>query len=220
MGKNNNTPLHQRAHFRRIREVITEICNYEGIDLYKYDLFNIRAYETQGQAHAGNNIRYGTETGRSIFVEDNHYDVFEIPKKSNNKMSPYGEFIFFIHNTSYDYYMLGTLRATLNKSKTIANRFPEESVHYVNYGKYIITFEPSRNNITKVEPGKDFDPGYHPSEVNYIFDSYNARKHAYGTSNHKILRDLGLDITSTKKITDNKEVKVYKNKKTSGKKIK
>jgi hypothetical protein len=217
MGKNNDIPLHQRAHFRRIREVVTEIAEYEGIPVHQYDLFNMTAYDTSGHNMTGNNTSYNTRTGGSCFVLDNKYDVFEIPKKSNKKNSPYGEFIFFVHNTSFDYYLLGTMRVSLNKSETIASRFPSEKVSYRNYGKYFILYESLRNNITKIEAGDAFDPGFTPSKISHIFDSYNSRKHAYKTSNHKILRDLGFDITSTKKITDNSKVKVFnKNKKRPG----
>ena len=217
MGKNNSTPLHERAHFRRIREIITEIADYEGIPLNQYDLFNIRAYETMGANLIGSNVSYNTETNRAIFVEDNKYDVFEIPKKSNEKFSYYGDFLFFIHNTSFDYYMLGTMKVTLNKSETLANRFPSEKAQYRNFGKYIITFEPSRNNVSKVQHGHKFDPGFEVGSISHLYDSYNTRKHVYKTSNHKVLRELGLDITSTKKITDSNKVAVYKNKRRSGK---
>lgn len=213
MGKNNDIPLHQRAHFRRVREVITEIANYENMNIQNYDLFNMRVYDTMGVAIAGTNVSYNTDNGCSIFVEDNKYDIFEVPSKRNKKGSPYGEFIFFIHNTSFDYYMCGKMRVKLDEYSTKSRKTIVESAHYDNYGKYMITYEPNENNITKVEFGTEFGPGYNINQINYVFDSFNSRKHAFNTSQHKILRGLGLNILDPKKITDNRKVKKYGNNK-------
>jgi len=214
MGKTNDIPLYKRAHFRRAREVITEIAKNENINIHNYDLFNIRVYDAFGQSVAGKNVSYNTDNGRAIFVEDNKYDIFEVPKNTNVKDSPYGEFIFFIHNTSYDYYMLGILRVTLDEYATKSKKIVTEAVKYNNCGQYLISYEKHDNHITKAINGIDFDPGYLPSAVGYNFDSFNARKHSYDTSHHKILRNLGLRIESTKNLTDNKKVEIYnKNKK-------
>jgi len=218
MGKNNDIPLEQRAHWRRVREVITEIAKYEDINIQNYDLFNIRAYDYVGNGMAGTNVSYNTDNGRSIFVEDNKYDIYEVPKITNDDNSPFGEFIFFIHDTSFDYYLFGIMTVSLNKSSSLANKIVTEKVHYKNYGKYMITYEEHNNNINKVEFGVDYEPGFLSSNINYTYDQYNSRKHAYNTSNHKILRDLGVAITSPKKLAGNQKTQVYnKNKKGLGK---
>jgi hypothetical protein len=209
MGKNNDIPLHKRAHFRRTREVITEIANYEGINIHDYDLFNMRVYDTVGQNQAGKNVSYNTDDGHSIFVEDNKLDIFEAPKKSN-RTNYYGEYLFFIHNRSFDYYYLGIMTVTLDKNASKQTAQVKEKVYYKNYGKYTIIYSDYENYITREQRGYNFAPGYYPSSINYPFDSFNSRKHAYNTSNHKILRQLGFDITSTKKIVDNKVVRVNK----------
>jgi hypothetical protein len=209
MGKSNDIPLYKRAHFRRTREVITEIANYEGINIHDYDLFSICVYDTVGQNQAGKNVSYNTDGGRSIFVEDNKLDIFEAPKKSN-KTNYYGKYLFFIHNRSFDYYYLGTMNVTLDKNASRNTSRVVERAHFNNYGKYAIVYSEYNNHISKEEYGYNFTPGYLPSSVNYSFDSFNSRKHAYKTSNHSILRQLGLNITSTKKIIDNKAVRVNK----------
>jgi hypothetical protein len=214
MGKAYEAPLHERAHWRRIREVIAEIATYERFNINDYDLLRITAYDTEGENQKGKNVSYNVEHNLSCWVLDNRYDMFEVPHKSNKPGSPYGKFLFFAYNTSFKYYQFGELVITLDASESRRTKFVTEKVIYSPYGKYDIVFQGSKNNITKQEFGYNYAPGLPSSEHNFSFDSYNARKTAYKTDSYKILKTLGVVTTGLTKVIDKGRVKIYgKNKK-------
>jgi hypothetical protein len=218
MSKNIIPPLKDRAHFRKIREVITEIAKYEKINIQEYDFLSIRAYETYGENLKGKNVSYNTDGNYSCWVLDNNYNFFEVPAKTNEKGSPYGEFLFFAHNIVHDYYQLGTMKVSLDKNKTIKTKFVTEKIHFKPCGKYIITFQGAINHINKVEYGHKFTPGVKSNEHNFAFDSYNSRKkNAYGKTNQNILESLGINGINPEKLISKDKVKVY-NKKPGNKK--
>jgi len=206
-----DTPLHKRTHFRRIREIITELSNYEGFNINSYDLFHIKAYETVGQNLKGKNVKYNIDNGYSCWVGDNRYEVFEVPAKSNRENSPYGEFIYLAYNKSFQYYLFGKMQVELDVSTSKSNRFVNEDVYFRNYGKYSIVFgtRANDNSINKDEYGSKFDPGSHSSEHNFDFDTYNSRKIAYKTNKYKILESIGVRGLDSGKIVGSDVVKVY-----------
>jgi hypothetical protein len=205
--------LHQRAHFRRIREAITEIAEYEGIDIGRYDLFNMSVYETDGENMKGKNVGYNISNGFSCWVRDNRYEVFEVPSKNNFPGSPYGEFVFFAYNSSFDYYLFGKLSISLDKEETIKTRYISEDVFFKLYGKYDITFDQRSNHIHKVQNGNSFDAGVRSSAHTFDFDSYNNRKRAYKADKYKILSALGVKGAQSGKLVGSNPVKVYRRKK-------
>jgi len=205
-------PLHKRTHFRKIREVMNEIARYEGFNIHDYDFFNMTVYETVGENLKGKNVSYNINGGGSCWVKDNHYDIFEVPSKSNKPKWPYGEFIFLAYNRSFKYYLFGKISINLNKSETIRTRYVSESIHVKNHGKFDIIFEKYDNHITKVEYGSEFDPGVQSSEHNFDFDSYNTRKKAYRTDRYKIIKAIDPSFKGTSdpnKISGKDKVKVF-----------
>lgn len=223
MRKGNDIPLHKRIHYRRVREAIAEIAEYEGISPSNYDMERMTVYETVGENLKGNNVTYNISNGRSCWVYDNWYDFVEVPSVLNKPGSPYGDFLFFAYNSSFQYHLFGKMRVILDEAGTRLRGVPEEEVHVKNYGKYSIIFGSgsSGNRITKVEYGSYFDPGASSDEHNFSFDSYNSRKMAYKTDAYKILRSVGVKGNDPHKISGDKPVKIYsssKKKTTRGKK--
>jgi hypothetical protein len=218
MSKNNSIPLHKRAHFRRTREVITQIAKHENVNINDYDLLTIKAYSTVGENLKGKNVTYNTANGDSIWVLDNRYDIFEVPSINNFKGSPYGEFLYFAFNDSFDYYLFGRMTVTLQKEETMRTRFITEKIYFDPKGKFDIIFEGNKNNVTKVEYGYNFTPGAHSSEHNFTFDSYNVRKKSYGLSRYDILNLLGIKTTKVNKLVGSNKTPIYKDKKENTKK--
>jgi hypothetical protein len=219
MRKGNDIPLHKRIHYRKVREAITELADYEGFDINDYDLFKMTVYETTGENLKGNNVTYNVAKGRSCFVFNNWYDVVEVPSKSNKPGSPYGEFLFFIYNSSFQYHIFGSMKVVLDVPRTRDTGMVQEYAHFKNHGKYEIVFGGgnSDNRIHKAEYGSNFDPGTVSNEHNFSFDSYNSRKIAYKTDRYKILAFAGVRNTDPYKAVGNDAVKIYKKSKSTKK---
>jgi hypothetical protein len=211
MSKVTGLPLHKRTHFRRIREIFTEIGEYERINLDDYDLFNMRVYESVGDDLKGKNVSYDTEGNQSIWVFGNNYELFEVPAKRNKKGWLYGDFLFLARNVSYDYYLFGKMKISLDKDKSVVAKNIVEDVYYEPYGKYTIVFGTGGNNhIKKEEYGYSFTPGVTSSDHDFTFDSFNSRKLSYSYSKYKILTEIGVKDIEENKITSQKPVEIYK----------
>ena len=210
MSKGTGIPLHERTHFRRMREVFTEISQYEHIEIDAYDLYNMCVYESVGDNQKGNNVSYDTEGNQSIWVFENRYEIYEVPAKRNVKGWPYGDFLYIAYNTSYDYYMFGKMKVSLDKQRSLQTGNLVEDVHYEPYGKLSIVFTNSKNMITKDEFGYNFTPGVISSDHSFVFDQYNGRKLAYRWPKHKILKEIGVKEVIKEKITGLKKVKKFK----------
>ena len=209
---NSDLPLYKTAHFRRLREIIIEIGKYENIDISGYDLMKIKAYYVYGESLKGHNVSYNTDNNKSCWVSNNHYEFYEIPMKSNEPNSLYGNFMFFAYNKDFDYHLFGEMTVTLNKQSSIKVKQIIETVKFNNYGRYKITFSDSAN-ILKTDIGSRFTPGTFSSDHTFGFDSFSERKKAYTTDTHKILSSLDKDFakhTNQNKVNGTKPVKIYK----------
>jgi len=214
MNKNNILPLKDRAHFRRIREVISEIAKCENINILNYDLCDIQAYDTMGENLKGKNVSYNTEGNYSCWVGNNNYEMFEVPAKGNRKKSPYGDFLFLAINKNYDYYLFGSMVVALDEYQSTMLHSVIETVCYKPYGKYSIVFTDSENYIVQQEYGYKFIPGVRSDEHNFSYDSYNTRKkYGYNTSEHEILESLGVNNLKTNKLVSSDAVPIYKHNK-------
>lgn len=141
MGNRNNyneTPLHKTVHWRRLKEIISEICAYEKIDTSNYNMNKITCYRTFGDEMKGPNVKYNIRGGTSCWVSDNKYEIFEIPKLSNKGYAFTGNFIFIAHNVSFDYWLFGTMSVKLDMQDLKVNHRVNESVYFNLYGKYLI----------------------------------------------------------------------------------
>ena len=219
MDKNqkNKTPLHKRTHWRNLRDAITDIAVYEKVNPAFYDFTNGVCYTCSGDELKGSNVTFTTSDTRSIWVGDNDYEMYEFPKKSNSShgdSSFLGDFVFLSHDTDYDYWVFGTMRASQsNYDFSHSLNYTANTTQYtVNpLGTYTILYGKGENIIKKECNG--YDSMYGELAGRYkIFDSFGARKKAY-TGKAKS------GNTGKKPIAESSnEVKVYKKKKRSAKK--
>jgi hypothetical protein len=208
MGKDNN--FHSKIHFRRLREIASEIARNEGVSEYDYDFFNMKVYETFGENLKGKNVSYDIVGSRSCWVKDNKYVMVEVPSKRNNKKSPYGDFLFLALNNSFGYYLFGKMSANIDIQKSRQRKQLVESVHFEPFGRYEITFESYENNIVKVQTGYSFEPGLGSDSQTFNFDTYNVRKKTYGTSKEDLLKIMGINNFGSSKFIGQKDVQVYR----------
>jgi hypothetical protein len=215
MSKDHGLNLHQKIHYRRTREIIVALAEKEGIDIERFDLLDMASYETIGETLKGKNVTYDTHDGSSCWVENNRYEIIEVPSKLNQKGSPYGEFIYFAYNVSFDYHLFGRMGISLNREMTTRTKLIQEIVHFEPHGKFDIVFGSNfeDNAIRKVEYGTKFTPGAHSSEHTYNFDSYNKRKSAYKLDRQTILSVTGVKLVNNNSVVDNGPVDIYKKKK-------
>ena len=98
-----SAPLHKTVHWRRLRDLIQMLCDYEHINSSNYDLQNINCRRTVGNLLHGHNVSYDMcDSGRSYFVTDNNYEVFEAPSRTNkkNKKFKFQKYIDYITELS------------------------------------------------------------------------------------------------------------------------
>jgi len=142
----------------------------------------MRAYSCSGKDLKGNNVKYNIDNDCSCFVENNEYEVIEIPKLSN-KSPIEGQFLVFARNASFNYYLLLKLKYHINYNKIVTNQKVHDNVDFYCIGKYSILND--YITIIKEIDGKYVDYGGN-LRLNYKFDYRDVRKLAYNTSSVKI----------------------------------
>lgn len=178
--------LHKTIKYRRFRELFIKLCRKENIGLYDYNLYNIRVYDCYGKDLKGDNVKYNIIDNCSCFVNNNYYEVYEIPKKTNKK-GLIGEFLVFVRNVSFDYYILLHLNYRINYNRSKAQDKLCDIVKYHCYGKYSILAD--NQTIIKDLPGSKVDYGGNlPLKHNY--DSRDMRKLSYKTTSAKLYNQL------------------------------
>jgi hypothetical protein len=215
-GNNKELPLHQTLHYRRLREIVTDLCRYESINVSDYNLFNAKAYRCVGDELKGKNVRVaaaGKTNNFSCFVGDNNYEVIEYPKKSNTK-SYTGDYLVLIRNRSFDYWLFGTFSHTHDEEKSEKMKTFVERAEYFIYGKYYVLSAEGGIEINKDLNGRDCTFGANRFRYSY-FDSFATRKKAYGVSIHQFLankKGVGNEYNPNA-VLDCRSVQIYKKKK-------
>lgn len=201
-----STPLHKTVHWRKMRNLLRILCEYENINYSLYDFESINCRRTYGDLLKGSNITCDIhDKNRSYFVNDNTYDVFEIPKRGK-KGQFYGSFLVLIHNTSYDYWLFGKMVCSLNRNESIRLKTVKDRYFYDILGHYSVCFGEDVS-FTKTKRGNRIDFGVASSVFNNGFD----RKKAYHTNDSEILNKIGFK-NNPNNLVDNKSVKIYKKK--------
>lgn len=113
----------------------------------------------------GKNVSFETTTGQSIWVENNTYNVFEIPKKENSGQVE-GEYLTLAQNIDFDYWLLADFEYHIVDMK---NSHLVEKVSYSPYGIYTISLSKEKSSITKKQTGMSIDYGL--SDFPYNFDT-------------------------------------------------
>lgn len=206
MDSKNKSPLHRRTHWRNLREIITEIAVYEGINISAYDFDNGVCYECSGDELKGKNVTFATSENRSCWIGDNDYEMYEFPKLGNAQRPGFGSFIYLSHDTDYDYWTFGILQAMKSKRKYNADKvINTSSAQYcINpLGTYTVTYGHGDNSVKKIFDGYDSMFGLDVGRYD-LFDQFGTRRRAYGGRRKK----------SKKPITEkSNNVKIYKKKK-------
>lgn len=212
MTTGNNIPLHKRVHWRRIKQILKEISEYEKINLADYDLEHITCYETVGNNLKGKTVSSSATYKESIWVSNNHYEIFEVPSKSNHeKFNFCGNFIFLAYNTSKKYWLFGTLTDHIDYIKTKETLEVVENVKYNPFGQYSIV-SGDDVMITKTVQGKQVNYG-HTFNSNRQFDSFGNRKYNFSKlSNADVLGKILGNFNKQDSAISKGKVKIYKKK--------
>lgn len=201
-----SAPLHKTVHWRRLRDLIQMLCDYEHINSSNYDLQNINCRRTVGNLLHGHNVSYDMcDSGRSYFVTDNNYEVFEAPSKTNKKNSVYGSFLVLIHNTDFGYWMFGTMKVSLNKEKSLSSKILSEKYFYNIFGHYNVTLS-DNPTFRKTRRGDNISFG---DAENNLYCGCLGRKQSYHTSDSEILNKLGVN-NNAHRVSGGDTVKIYK----------
>lgn len=139
-NSDNSLPLHKTVHWRKFKEILKNLCNYEQINLNSYCTDNIICYTTTGDTFQGRNVNYKNKNNYSCFVSNNTYDIFEIASKGNSQKN-FGEYLFVAHNKNFNYWLFGKISDKLNVRKTKEQNRVIENVIIDCFGYYEIVFK-------------------------------------------------------------------------------
>ena len=201
-----STPLHKTVHWRKMRDLLRILCEYENIDYSLYDFESINCRRTCGDLLEGSNVTCDIhDKSRSYFVDNNKYDIFEVPKRGK-KGQYYGSYLVLIHNTSFDFWLFGKMVSSLNRNDSIRKRAVKDTYFYDMFGHNSVVFGDDVS-FTKTKRGNAIDYGLSSNSYNTYLD----RKRSYHTNDSEILNKLGLR-NNPNNLVDNKSVKIYKKK--------
>ena len=106
-GNKNIIPLCKTIDWKKLKVIIKETVafinkkyNKNRIDLNKFNTNKIVCYRCEGIDLQGKNVELFGLKGRSCFVYDNSYEIFEIPLKFNDKKDEI--FLVFAKNKSFE----------------------------------------------------------------------------------------------------------------------
>lgn len=203
--------LHQTTHWRKLRNIIRELAKFEGVEtaIKNYNTEKITCYSAHGEQLQGENSEFFTKEGRSCWVSDNSYDVYEIPKVGRERNIE-GEYYILVHNTDFDYWIFGKMTYTINRNETKRQSKLIDRVKFLPYGRYQIISTERGFNITRTTKGKDCEFGFHNPKG--WFDTIGARKRAYGTSGAKLVGNIIGRTQNIKSVKGGDAVKIYKKK--------
>jgi len=194
-----NEELYKTVHWRSFRRIVTNLANIERVNLVGYDLNHVTCYTTMGFTFLGRNVTFdipGTNN-RACFVEDNQYDMFEIPLNGCAR-NPKGKYLFVAHNKSFDYWIFGELVYENNKA------------HYDPYGFYHAAVDKENVVVKKEVSGNDV--GYGENIQTKLFDAMSVRQRAYGNKASDILASQKGVTNNINTLKGGNKVKIYKKK--------
>lgn len=144
--------------------------------------------------------------GNSCWANDNKYEIYEIPKKTNKSAYRFtGDFIVLAKNTSFDYWVLATLKLTLDSNFN-------EKAFYRPYGQYTVATSGKDFVVRKNIMGRNVIFGG-TSMISEIYDAYNTRKKVYGFNSEKMLSFKNNFRHTPGNVSGGDKVKIYKKKK-------
>lgn len=204
-NKRNSNSLSSTTHFRRMREAIECIAEYEKINIHNYNLYHLACYRADGKDLCGAHVTSNVINECSCWVRGNNYSVYEAPSKNNISGSISGKFLVLAYNEDYDYYILAEMNHHIDEKLTKKLQQLIECVYYKIYGQYNKISERFSKNII----GEDVDLGG-SAYCAHEFDSMGVRKsEGYSITTEKLLLKI-LKENTGRTLIDKKSVKIYK----------
>ena len=118
-GNKNIIPLCKTIDWKKLKVIIKETVAFinkkygkNGIDLNKFNTNKIICYRCEGIDLQGKNVELFGLKGRSCFVYDNSYEIFEIPFVGNN--SEKEMYLMFAKNNSFEGQWIVSIMAIFN----------------------------------------------------------------------------------------------------------
>lgn len=182
-GNKNIVPLHKTVNWKNLKDVIKEtvafinrkIYNKEQIDLNDFDLNNIACYRCEGIDLQGKNVVLSGFKGRSCFVDDNSYEVFEIPfiKNNDNKET----FLMFAKNTSFEGQWIVCLMFIFN---TVKNNKYYRRVQFIPIFDGSISYDSTSKHYSFNNEKRNWSLHKGTMDKSIYFDNRGIRASQYG----------------------------------------
>lgn len=211
----NESSIYDVLHFRKLRDLVRELCAKEGMNIENYDVFHMIAYRDVGSCFQGKNFcTIGpARTGFSCFEPNQVYDFIEIPLKSNSSEIPsIGNFLLLARKTDGEKYIFGNLSVQLNKKRTLELKKVVQKIEFTPMGSFesFINSDGKVSITKRTEASKITFSGITDFQ-NFYFDSEDHRIKAYKTNRRELFEMISGN--KTKNLIDSRKVKVYKKKK-------
>ena len=173
----------------KIIRIFKMMYKAEGGDINRYDCNSLVNYQCQGYDLIGSTCNT-KDSRRHFLVTNNHYDVWEIPLKSNNGLRMTGTFLVLIYNVDFGCWYF----AKMKHHFTISDHdIIKEIVSYCCYGELRISYNERTDLLSYyclVGEGL-CSRGIRSA----VFDSFNVRKElGYHTTMNVIHRRMGLRL--------------------------
>lgn len=173
----------------RVERLFKMLLKAEEINPNKYNFDKITFYTCQGYDLIGSSCNTH-DSRRHFLVTNNHYEVWELPKRSNKGLRMTGDYMVLFRNVDFGCWYLAEMKHKFIKnSKSII----EEKVSYHCYGEFKISEDPATQKFSShCTVGEDLCCRGVRSKV---FDSFNVRKETgYHTTMNVIYRSFGLKL--------------------------
>jgi len=159
----------------------------------------------------GYTATFKTSSGRSLWVTNNHYEVFEVPSFTNHSQyKAEGDFLVFAHNTDFDYWVLTRLKYSINLEESKRKMKVVDRATYIPIGMYNVSTNGQYFHISKKKEGRYIDFGALSKKRK--FDSIGSRKNSFGCSEASIVAKLNNYNHNSKALSGGNRVAVYKKK--------
>ena len=186
-SKNTQNHRYGNRSESRAERIFKMLMNANDINPNKYSFNKIATYTCQGYDLIGSSCNTH-DSRRHFLVTNNHYEVWEVPKRSNKGLRVTGDYMVLIRNLDFGCWYFAEMKHRINvtSAKNIA-----EKVSYYCYGEYNISEDSTTGKFSyKCTVGENLCSRGVRSKV---FDSFNVRKElGYHTTMAVIHRSFGL----------------------------
>ena len=173
----------------RVERIFRMLMNKYNENPNKYSFNKIVNYTCQGYDLIGSSCNTH-DSRRHFLVTNNHYEVWELPKRSNKGLRVTGDYIVLIKNLDFGCWYIAEMHHKFIKTPydTI-----EEKVSYKCCGEFNISEDPKDGLLSSICTcaGGQCCRGVRSK----VFDSFNVRKElGYHTTMKVIYKSFGLKL--------------------------